>query len=65
LARSNCAQPAAFTDGDEVEPGFTAITIMSRLNNKVLQHAVPRDAGGQAFRFPRRMLDLAHVAAIS
>ncbi len=39
-------EPAAFADGDEIEPGCRAIRIQFRLDDKVLQDALGGDAGG-------------------
>src|SRR5712692_4520344 len=39
-------QPAAFADGDEIEPGCRAIRAQFRLHNKILQNAFRGDAGG-------------------
>ena len=38
-------QPAAFADGDEIEPGCRAIRVQFRLDDKVLQNALRGDAG--------------------
>ena len=38
-------QPAAFADGDEIEPGRRAVRIQFRLDDKVLQNALGGDAG--------------------